>query len=37
VFFIKSLAVILIVVGLGIVGTLVMGFFVRTIDAEDDA
>lgn len=32
IFFIKSLSVILIVIGLGIVGTVVMGFFVRTVD-----
>ena len=32
VFFIKPLSVILIVIGLGIVGTVVMGFFVRTVD-----
>ena len=32
VFFIKSLSVILIVIGLGIVGTVVMGFIVRTAD-----
>lgn len=32
VFFIKSPSVILIVVGLGIIGTVVMGFIVRTVD-----
>lgn len=32
VFFIESLTVILFVIGLGIVGTVVMGFIVRTVD-----
>ena len=32
VFFIKSLTIILFVLGLGIVGTVVMGFIVRTVD-----
>jgi uncharacterized membrane protein YbaN (DUF454 family) len=32
VFFIQSLAAILIVIGLGIIGTVVMGFIVRTVD-----
>lgn len=35
VFFIKSLTVIVFVIGLGIVGTVVMGFIVRTVDTED--
>jgi hypothetical protein len=35
VFFIKSLTVILFVIGLGIVGTVVMGFIIRTVDSND--
>jgi uncharacterized membrane protein YbaN (DUF454 family) len=35
VFFIKSMTVILFVIGLGIVGTVVMGFFIRTVDGRD--
>jgi uncharacterized membrane protein YbaN (DUF454 family) len=36
VFFIKSLTVILFVLGLGIVGTVVMGFIVRTVDQKEE-
>jgi len=36
VFFIKSLTVILFVIGLGIVGTVVMGFIVRTVDQKEE-
>lgn len=35
VFFIQTLTVILFVIGLGIVGTVVMGFFIRTVDGRD--
>jgi hypothetical protein len=34
IFFIKSLTVILFVIGLGIIGTIVMGFIVRTADPD---
>lgn len=35
IFFIKSMTIILFVIGLGIVGTVVMGFIVRTVDPKE--